>query len=107
VDEPVVLTGDINGDGKDDCIISFVITSKTGGNLIIGHETAVYLNTGKGMKVAGAFPKFDFCYGVDHIKDQIIYIRQYECAPPYSKFIRDRRLVFKGGKIRLVKPKSN
>src|ERR1700742_4851084 len=41
VDDPVVLVGDINGDGKEDCIISFIMTSKDGGNAIIRRETAI------------------------------------------------------------------
>src|SRR5215213_8050056 len=49
VQNPVAIVGDINRDGKDDCIICFVMTSRNGGNAIIGHESAIYLNTGTSM----------------------------------------------------------
>ena len=102
VDDPIVLTGDINGDSLTDCIISFVMTSKDGGNAIIGYESAIYLNKGTGMKVVGAFPAFKFCYGLEHIKNQVIYAREYECQPPYNKVIRKREFVYKEGEIRLI-----
>lgn len=102
VDEPVVLTGDINGDNQIDCIISFVMTSKDGGNAIIGHESAIYLNTGNGMKVAGAFPEFNFCYTLDHIKNEVIYGHEYECLPPYKKVIKSKRFIYNGGRIKIL-----
>jgi hypothetical protein len=102
VDDPQVIIGDINGDQKVDCIISFVMTSKDGGNLIIGHESAIYLNRGSKMKVVGAFPKFDFCYGIDHIKNQVIYAKEYECSPPYNKIIGERKFIYQEGKIRTI-----
>lgn len=102
VDNPAAIVGDINGDGKDDCIISFVMTSKDGGNAIIGHEAAIYLNTGTSMKVTGAFPKIDFCYALDHIKDQVIYAKEYECKPPYNTVLRERKFAYEGGKIKVI-----
>src|SRR5690349_22569200 len=65
VDEPNVITGDINGDGKEDCIVCFVMTSRSGGNAIIGQGSAIYLNKGTQMKVAGEFPQLSFCYVPD------------------------------------------
>src|SRR4051812_30468885 len=58
VDNPMAVEGDINGDGRTDCLISYVLTPKAGGNMIIGHDVLIYLNTGKGMKAAGKFPEF-------------------------------------------------
>src|SRR5690242_3003736 len=55
VDEPVVITGDLNGDGKKDCIIFFVMTPKSGGNIIVGRDAAIYINKGNKMKVIGSF----------------------------------------------------
>jgi len=100
VDEPKLIVGDINGDGKDDCIVYFVMTSKDGGNMIVGSEAAIYLNTGTGMKVVGSFPHFDYCYYVDEIKSQVIIGQEYFCAPPYDSIIGTRRFVFKDGKIK-------
>jgi hypothetical protein len=102
VDDPKVTTGDINGDGKDDCIISFVMTSKDGGNAIIGADAAIYLNTGTDMKVVGTFPGFKFCFYPDHIRNQVIYAKEYECKPPYLHIIREREFIYKGGRIVLI-----
>lgn len=102
VDEPTVITGDINGDGKEDCIVSFVMTSRDGGNAIIGRESAVYLNMGTRMKVAGAFPRLSFCYVPDYIKDQAIYAKEYECKPPYNAIIKERKFVYSKGKIKVI-----
>ena len=102
VDDPKVISGDINGDNKSDCIISFVMTSKDGGNLIIGYGSAIYLNTGTGMKVVGAFPEFGFCYTLDRIKGQIIYAKEHECQPPCLKIIRQREFAYAKGKIRII-----
>lgn len=101
IQNSVAIIGDINGDNKDDCIISFFMTSKDGGNAIIGHESAVYLNTGARMKIVGAFPQFNFCYTLDHIKDQIIFGKEYECKPPYNHILQERKFVYAGGKIKL------
>jgi len=100
VDTPTAITGDINGDQKEDCIIFFVLTPKEGGNLIMDRQAAIYLNTGSGMKVAGAFPSLDFCYWIDHIKDQVIYAQEYKCMPPYNEVTGERRFIYKDGKIR-------
>ncbi len=102
VQNPIAIAGDINGDGKEDCIISFVMTSKDGGNAIIGHESAIYLNTGTSVKVAGAFPQFNFCYTLDHIKDQVIFGKEYECMPPYNTVLGERKFAYAGGKIRVI-----
>ena len=99
VDEPKVITGDINGDNLEDCIIYFVMTPKEGGNLIIDEEAAIYLNTGKNMKVVGAFPKFDFCYSVDRIRNHIIYLKEYKCEPPYNEIIGERQVEYNKGTV--------
>src|SRR5262249_6237624 len=64
VDTPKTITGDLNGDGKVDCIIFFVMTSKDGGNAIVGEDAAIYINQGNKMKVIGSF-NLDICYGVE------------------------------------------
>ena len=94
VDEPKIVTGDINNDSLEDCLIYFVMTSKDGGNAITGTETAIYLNTGKGMKVVGAFPKFSYCYGVDRIEQQVIYVSEYKCLPPYNEYVKQHKLYY-------------
>lgn len=102
VDNAVAITGDINGDGKEDCIVSFVLVGKDGGNALLGDGSAIYLNTDVGMKVVGAFPECKFCFYLDHIHDQIIFAKEYECAPPYNKIIRDRKFTYVNGKIKEV-----
>lgn len=99
VQEPEVFTSDLNLDGLPDCILSFVITPKGGGNLILGHESYIYINSGKRMKLAGVFPKFKFCYGIDHVKNDLIYLKQYQCAPPYNVFLKESKLAYRRGKI--------
>jgi|GEM_PF-2961440 len=99
IDEPRVFTGDLNGDHLPDCIISFVMNPKEGGNAIIASINILYLNTGKGMKRALEFPEFKFCYGIDRIQNGLIYIKQYECAPPYMTFTKASRLAYRDGKI--------
>ena len=98
VDEPEVFIGDINNDKLEDCIIFFVMTSKEGGNAIIRQDAAIYLNTGKKMRVVGGF-NLDICYGLEKIQDNIIYINEYKCEPPYDSFIRKRKYVFQNNKI--------
>ncbi len=83
VDNPKAITGDLNGDGRVDCIVFFVMTPQGGGNAIIDRQAAVYLNTGTAMKVDGAFPELRECYAVDRISGGRIYLSYYECAPPY------------------------
>ncbi|OQP59430.1 hypothetical protein A3860_37885 [Niastella vici] len=102
VDNPIAIVGDINGDGKEDCIVSFVMTSKNGGNAIVGHESAIYLNSGTRMKVTGAFPAFNFCYTLDHIQDQVIFGKEYECAPPYKNILRERKFAYVNAKIQEI-----
>jgi len=102
VDEPNIVTGDLNGDGKMDCIISFVMTSKDGGNAIIGQDAAIYINKVNEMKVVGNF-NLKICYSVEKIKNKIIYVNEYECAPPYNHFVRMRKYMLKGNKLSEVK----
>jgi hypothetical protein len=100
VDEPKVISGDINNDSLEDCIIFFVMASKDGGNAIIGQDAAIYVNMGKKMKVIGAFPKFGFCYTVDNIRNQIIYLKEYKCEPPYNEFVRERKIIYHNGTVK-------
>ncbi|HKB44877.1 MAG TPA: hypothetical protein VKC90_10825 [Chitinophagaceae bacterium] len=100
VDEPKVISGDINNDSLEDCIIFFVMTSKDGGNVITDQEAAIYINKGNRMKVVGAFPKFNFCYAVDRIDKQVIYLKEYKCAPPYNEFIKEHRVIYLNGTIK-------
>ncbi len=102
VDEPKQILGDINGDGKIDCIIFFVMTPKDGGNAIIGQDAAIYINKGTGMKVVGSF-NLDICYSVEKIKNQIIYVNEYKCAPPYDSFVRIRKYLLRGNKLAEIK----
>jgi hypothetical protein len=102
VDTPNAIVGDINGDGKEDCIVSFVMTSRDGGNAIIGHESIIYLNMGTGMKVAGAFPAYKFCYRIGHIKDQVIYAKEYECKPPYNTVLGEKKFNYTKGEIKII-----
>lgn len=100
VDEPRAITGDLNGDGQTDCILFFVLTPQGGGNAIIGRKAAVYLNTGTGMKPAGAFPELDECYGVNRIdRSGVIYLDTYECAPPYNTKTGTKRYRWQRGRL--------
>lgn len=103
VQPPTAVTGDINGDGLKDCLLHFVLTPKEGGNLIVDSQTAVYLNTGTGMKVAGAFPRVNFCYVPQRIEKGIIYADEYVCAPPYNEKKGVRKFRYVNNKISLVK----
>lgn len=102
VQEPLAVTGDINGDSLEDCIVFFVLTPRTGGNIVVDRQAAVYLNTGSTMKVAGAFPDLHYCYVVDRIAGQLIYIKEYRCRPPYDEYVAEHRLAWRKGKIRLL-----
>lgn len=102
VDNTTPVFGDINGDGKEDCIISYVMTSKAGGNAIVGHDAAIYVNTGTSMKMTGSFPSFDFCYTLHHIKNQVIYATEYKCQPPYDTVSRERKFRYIEGEIKLI-----
>ena len=102
VDDPKQVLGDLNGDGKTDCIIFFVMTSKHGGNALVGQDAAIYINKGTTMKVIGSF-NLDICYSVENIRNKIIYVNEYECAPPYSTFLRKRKYVLKGNKLSEIK----
>lgn len=102
VDNPTPIFGDINGDGKEDCIISYVMLSKNGGNAIVGKDAVIYLNTGKAMKMTGSFPSFNFCYTLHHIKNQVIYATEYECQPPYNTIVRERKFRYVEGEITLI-----
>ena len=102
VDNPTPVYGDINGDGKEDCIISYIMTSKGGGNAIIGHDVVIYINTDTAIKMTGNFPSFKFCYNLEYIKDQVIYAKEYECKPPYNSVSRERKFRYVNGKIKLI-----
>jgi hypothetical protein len=102
VDEPKLITGDLNGDGRIDCVIFFVMTSKDGGNALVGQDAAIYINKGANMKVIGSF-NLDICYSVEKIKNKIIYVNEYECAPPYDTFMRKRKYMLKGNKLTELK----
>lgn len=99
VDNPAAIVGDLNGDGLVDCILYFVLTPKGGGNAVIDRQAAVYLNTGNSMKVNGAFPKLNYCFGVNKIIDGLIYVDSYECAPPYNSKLGTYTYRWKNGKL--------
>ena len=103
VQPPTAVTGDLNGDGLEDCILYFVLTPKEGGNAIVGRQAAVYLNTGRGMKVDGAFPKLKYCFVVDRIAGGTVYVDRYECAPPYNTRIGTYRYHWVAQKLVAVK----
>ncbi|QKJ31759.1 hypothetical protein HQ865_18965 [Mucilaginibacter mali] len=103
VQEPNVFIGDINGDKKPDCIVSYVVTPKEGGNAIMQHTSVIYLNTGNGMRNAGSFPDLKFCYGISAIKDGLIMIDKIKCAPPYMEVTGRGKLAYRDGKIVEVK----
>lgn len=86
VNDPVEIVGDLNGDGLKDCLLSYVLTARDGGNAVVGHKTAVYINTGKKMMADGNFPPLKFCYTVDKISGGIIRLKEYTCAPPYNDY---------------------
>jgi hypothetical protein len=97
--DPDVVTGDINGDKLPDCIISYILTPKEGGNMVYGHECLIYLNTGTGMKAAGKFPEFKFCYALNSIHNGLIVVNKFTCAPPYNDDLGKSNLAYRNGKI--------
>jgi len=102
-DNPQAFVGDLNGDGRADCIVFFVMTPKGGGNAIIDRKAAVYINTGSSMKVDGAFPDLQECYAVDRIAGGRIYMSYYECAPPYMTRTGSGVYAWSSGKLSKVK----
>lgn len=99
VDEPRILTGDLNSDGRVDAVVFFVMTPADGGNAVVGREAAVYLSTANGLKVAGAFPSVPECWAPDAIRGGIVYATGYECAPPYVKATSKVRFRWNGKKM--------
>jgi len=88
-----IITGDINGDGKEDCIVSFERYAKGAVNPV-SREYAIYLNMGSKMKVAGSFPPTRYCFVIDHIKDQVIYAVEHECVPIYASLKKQHRFIY-------------
>lgn len=55
------FNGDLNNDGLDEIVIYFVCTPKSGGNMIVGREAAIYLNMGSTVKAITALnPEYPF-----------------------------------------------
>lgn len=55
------FNGDLNNDGLDEIVIYFACTPKSGGNMIVGREAAIYLNTGTTVKAITALnPEYPF-----------------------------------------------
>ncbi len=103
VDDPQVLTGDLNADGVADAIVFFAMTPADGGNAIVGRDAAVYLRGPSGLKVVGSFPAVDACWAPDAIRGSVVYATLYECAPPYSSKIGSMRFRWKGSRMVVVK----
>ncbi len=99
VDEPQILTGDLNGDARLDAVVFFVMTPADGGNAIVNREAAVYLSGPKSLKVAGDFPKVAECWVPDAIRGGVVYATSYECAPPYSTAVGKLRFRWNGKKM--------
>jgi hypothetical protein len=55
-----IHTGDLNGDGLDDAVVSFAQVSRKNPQLVLKREAALYLRTGTRMRVSGAWPE-TFC----------------------------------------------
>lgn len=55
------FNGDLNNDGLHEIVIYFACTPKSGGNMIVGREAAIYLNTGTTVKAITALnPEYPF-----------------------------------------------
>jgi hypothetical protein len=55
------------------------------------------------MKVAGAFPSFDFCYVILNIKQRIIYLREFQCGPGAPPSQKQRKYRYNDGKVFEIK----
>ncbi len=100
VDGVQAVSGDIDGDGLDDAIVSFVLLEKAGGNAVVGGGKAIYLQKHGGMKVVGQFPEEPCGMRVDKIIDGKIKVQGFECMAPYMKLEWEQDWVFKNGKVR-------
>ena len=100
VDGVQTVSGDLNGDGHDDVIVSFVMLEKSGGNAIVGGGKAIYLQKKDGvMKVVGEFPDEPCGMRVEKIVDGKIKVQGVECMAPYMKVEWEQDWVFKKGRV--------
>ena len=72
---PSPITGDLDGDGREDCVIFFVMTSRTGGNAIVGRDAAIYINKGEKMKVIGSF-NLSFVMPLKKIANATVFVNE-------------------------------
>jgi len=81
------ITGDLNGDTRDDVIVEFGIGNRGGGNGIVFKQSALYLDTERGPKVVGAFNP-DFCFSVQSIAQGTVTVEELEaCILPWPKIM--------------------
>lgn len=100
VDGVQTVSGDLDGDGYDDVIVSFVMLQKSGGNAIVGGGKAIYLQKKGGvMKVVGEFPDEPCGMHVEKIVDGKIHVQGLECMAPYMKVEWEQDWVWKKGKV--------
>jgi len=67
------FTGDLNNDGLEEVVIYFVCTPKSGGNIIVGIEAAVYLNLGNTVKAVAGLST-DYPFHIQSIKDNKLIV---------------------------------
>ena len=91
------IAGDLNGDGKQDVIISFVGTPKEGGNAVLSSGHAVYLQKNAKMRVAGEL-KLDCGARIDRITKGKIVVTYTDCSPPYLEEKFTQEFAWKDGK---------
>lgn len=100
VDGIQTVSGDLDGDGYEDVIVSFVTVEKGGGNAFTGGGKAIYLQKlGGVMKVVGKFPDEPCGMHVEKIVDGKIRVQGIECMAPYMKVEWEQDWVFKKGKV--------
>jgi hypothetical protein len=97
-----IKIGDINGDGKDDALVNYVIVPKDG-NIVLRSGVVIYSNDGEKLNF---ILKYDFPYTayVDKIKDNLLFCIRTEfrptdpaCCPsvkkPFKMKLEDNKLV--------------
>ncbi len=72
--------GDINGDGREDVLVYFVLVPDDGGTAIVGRGLAICLQRKGAMELAGLFQP-DYPFVIEKIEGQHIHIAKLNWTP--------------------------